>query len=120
MTVVVNIKPNEWPEPKGVVEGQGDLANPGDTSLESVNAFNKRDTVPVTEIKAIDRDDLPGPDQGPPEGQGLITGNDARIGPIGKEAWKAPAYFREEPRQRDTDLSEIVPKTNPDNPVPTV
>lgn len=55
MAVVVNFpKPGTVDEPVTVVEGSGDLPNPGDRSLEDVNNFNKREDVPVTEQKGIE------------------------------------------------------------------
>lgn len=119
MTVVVNwVKPGDWPQPVTVVEGQGDLANPGDTGNESINAFNKRDNVPVTEQRFIkNRPDLPGPNQ---DGPDLITNQDRVKRRKGNPDWKAPDYLIEDARERDTDLSEIVPRSNEDSPVPTI
>lgn len=79
--------------------------NPGDTSNEAVNAFNHREDVPVTEIVVIDRDDLPGP---PQDGPDLVTNDDRIPRRVGPEDWKAPAYFREEPRVRDNQPYTIV------------
>ncbi|QZE10445.1 hypothetical protein SEA_SCOOBYDOOBYDOO_99 [Mycobacterium phage ScoobyDoobyDoo] len=117
MSMVIPTKPGEWPQPVTVVEGQGDLPNPGDTSLESVNAFNKREDVRVSEQRYIDRDDLPGPNQ---DGPDSITSNDRVPRKRGNPDWKAPAYRIETARETDTKLSEIVPRSNEDSPVPTV
>lgn len=52
MTLVVPTKPGQWPEPVFTAT-PSELGNPGDTSLESANAFNKRTNVPVTEERGI-------------------------------------------------------------------
>ncbi|ACH62105.1 hypothetical protein MYRNA_104 [Mycobacterium phage Myrna] len=116
--VVPNSPDSTPPEFHTVVEGQGDLSNPGDTSNESVNAYNKRTNVPVTEIRGIkNRPDLPGP---PNDGPDLITSNDRIRRRKGNPDWKAPDYRIETARERDTDLSAIVPRSNESSPVPTI
>lgn len=105
MSLVIPIKPGQWPEPVTIIEGQGDLPNPGDHSLEDVNAFNKRENVPVTEQLHIDNPNLPGPDQ---DGPDSITNEDRIPRRKGNPAWKSPAYYREEPRTSDRTQSSIV------------
>lgn len=101
MAMVMPVKPGEWPEPVTVVVGQGELPNPGDHSLEDVNAFNKRSNVPVTEEKGIDDEEL----KKPPHI--LITAED-RIERKGNPDWK-PRQFKEVARTDDRRESIIVP-----------
>lgn len=116
--VIPNAPSSTPPQPVTIVEGQGDLANPGDTHNESINAFNKREDVPVSEQKFIkNRPDLPGPDQ---DGPDVLTHQDRIKRRKGNPDWKAPDYLIETSRERDTDLSAIVPRSNESSPVPTI
>lgn len=107
MSLVVPIKPGEWPQPVTVVEGSGELPNPGDHSLEDVNAFNKRTNVPVTEEKGIDNEEL----KSPPHIS--ITADDWVKAPKGNPDW-VPRQLKEIAREDDRQLSVIVPTQHQD------
>ena len=79
-----------------------ELANPGDHSLEDVNAFNKRTNVPVTEEKGIDNEEL----KNPPHIS--ITAADWVKAPKGNPDWK-PRQLKEVARTDDRRESVIVP-----------
>jgi hypothetical protein len=105
--MVVPVKPGEWPEPLSVIEGQGDLPNPGDHSLESTNAFNKREDVPITEQKWIDNPNLGGPDQDGPDG---FTHEDRIPRRVGEVENKSPKYYIEEAPENDRLQTKITPR----------
>lgn len=113
MSLVIPNKPSTTPpDIPNVVTGSGDLTNPGDTSNESLNAFNKRTSVPVTEEKGIDAADL----KAPPHIN--VTAQDRVKAPAGNPDW-VPRQFKEVARDDSRKLSVIVPTQHQgyDNPV---
>jgi hypothetical protein len=109
MSLVIPNSPSSTPPPiVTIVEGSGDLPNPGDHSLEDTNAFNKRTNVPVTEEAGIDDEALR---ELPPYIS--ITAEDRVKAPQGNPNWKA-RQFKEIARTDDRHLSVIVPTENQD------
>lgn len=61
------------------------------------------------------RPDLPGPPDAP--NPRVITDEDAHIGPLGDPNATSRRYFLE---TKSTDLRDIVTRTSPSDPVPTI
>lgn len=109
MSLVIPNAPSSTPPPiVTIVEGSGDLRNPGDHSLEDTNAFNKRTNVPVTEEAGIDDGELR---ELPPYIS--ITAEDRVKAPKGNPAWKA-RQLKEVAPPDDRLQSVIVPTEKQD------
>lgn len=108
MSLVIPNSPSSTPPPiVTIVEGSGELPNPGDHSLEDGNAFNKRTNVPVTEEQGIDNGALVAPPYV------SITAEDRVKAPKGNPAWK-PKQLIEVARTSDRELSHIIPAQQQD------